>query len=400
MQTPKFTGIIVNGQSDLADLVVSEVDPIMQIVKKLSDHSTALAALREAPPDVLFVDVSEAAEAAIPLIERAQREAPGLRVVMIGAERNPDILLKGLRAGICDFFDLPRARAEIVPSLEKHLRQKTAIPKAGAEIAAVFSLKGGQGVTSLAVNLADTLQQLTGRRVLLIDLNLYIGDVSAYLDLEALYTPFDFLNDIERMDEQLLLSSLTLHPNGFRVLAASDEINDADRISGKDITRLLEVVRPHMDYILVDLPHTLSERTLAVTDTADHILLPVQQSIPVVKHVRKTLELFEQLAYSREKLKIVANRFQAANDITREDLESVFVQPLFATLRNDHATFEAAVAAGKPLGAAQGSKPVHRDYCDLGGRLFGIDLAPPAHSWWQKLVTRPHTGLEERHETQ
>ncbi|MBL0715186.1 MAG: hypothetical protein JJV98_15970 [Desulfosarcina sp.] len=388
MKTPKFTGIIVNGQSDLADIVINEVDPIMQIVKKLSDYGTALAALRESSPDVLFVDVSGTVDKAIPLIERARREAPELSVVMIGAERDPDLLLKGLRAGICDFFDLPRARAEIVPALEKHLRRKAASTVSTAEIAAVFSLKGGQGVTSLAVNLADTLHHLTDTRVLLLDLNLYLGDVSTYLDLGPLYTPFDFLNDIERMDEQLLLSSLTRHPKGFRVLAASDEINDADRVSGQDISRILEALKPYLNYIVVDLPHTLSERTLAITDKADHLILPVQQSIPVIKHVRKTQELFEQLNYDREKIKIVANRFQSSDDITREDMEAVFQQPLFATLSNDHATFLSAVVAGVPLDAAHGKKPIHRDYCALGIRLFGIPRAPPKRSWWQKLIHR------------
>src|SRR6266542_2389554 len=59
------------------------------------------------------------------------------------------------------------------------------------EVIAVFSVKGGVGKSTIAVNLAAGLLQMHSARPLLIDANLYFGDVPVLLDIAPKRSIFD-----------------------------------------------------------------------------------------------------------------------------------------------------------------------------------------------------------------
>ncbi|MCD6185035.1 MAG: AAA family ATPase [Deltaproteobacteria bacterium] len=255
-------------------------------------------------------------------------------------------------------------------------------------VTAVFSMKGGQGVTSIAINLADQINLLTGDKVLIVDLNLYMGDVSVFLELPSAYTPFDMVKDLDRMDKNLLFSSLTQHPRGFYILTAPDEVNDAEQLSSDDITRLLQVLRRYFDHIIIDLPHNFNERNMAAIDTADNLLLIVQQSMPVIKNVQKALKLFEELGYDEKKVKVVLNRCLTKSELTAEDISYVLNWPVFASINNDFIRLTDIINKGKTIDMAEPDLKINRDMEILAGLLTGIKLAKKSEKGWSEIISR------------
>src|SRR6185437_6636782 len=59
------------------------------------------------------------------------------------------------------------------------------------QIVAVFSNKGGVGKSTIAMNLAIGLRRLHGDRVLLVDADLYYGDLEPLLDAQGRHTIAD-----------------------------------------------------------------------------------------------------------------------------------------------------------------------------------------------------------------
>ena len=73
---------------------------------------------------------------------------------------------------------------------------------------ALISVKGGAGSTFLAANLAYALAH-RGRRVALLDLNLYLGDAAAHLGNDrSAFSLVDLARQTARMDATLLDASM------------------------------------------------------------------------------------------------------------------------------------------------------------------------------------------------
>ena len=377
----KIKGLIVTARPDLDSQLASEVRPIVDVMETVSDYGGAYGAVRDLQPGAVFVDIAGAEQTALNMIRRLTRHYPESRVYIVAQEKNPDLILEGFRSGAADYLLYPGSNG----SMREALRQTLGDAAGGSgELIALFSVKGGQGNTTLAVNLADHLQQLTWEKICLADLNLYRGDVGVYLNMNPDYTGYDLLKDIERVDQNLLFSSMAHHPAGFYVLPSTEEISDADQVGGEEMRRLLSVLQRHMDYVIADIPHDFAERAIAVLDAADTILLVAQQNLAGIKSVQQTLELFQQLNYGGEKVRIVLNRHLKKSDYTPEDLEKIFKQPVFGAVANDYAAAMQAVNKGKPLSAVKEKATINRDIQRLAKHLAGPAAAcHPAGPGWK-----------------
>ena len=142
---------------------------------------------------------------------------------------------------------------------------------------AIYSLKGGVGKTTLAVNLAWASATLSARRTLLWDLDpqggasYLIGDGKAMKDRAQAV----FAKDVE--PEKLIRPSTI---ERLDLLAADTSLRGLDRLfftldKKKRLAKLLESLAKHYDRIILDCPPGLTETSEQVMRAADIILSPV-----------------------------------------------------------------------------------------------------------------------------
>jgi pilus assembly protein CpaE len=392
--TQPFTGLIVSKDADLVERIRPQIQPLVRELKAVDGLRPALDAYRKAPSDLLITHLAENPRAGLKFVRQIKQHFPETAVIAVANEKNPDLILAGLRVGVSDFLVLPTRKEEIRIAVQRALSNGKS-PRSTAEIIALFSLKGGQGVTSLAVNLADQIQAIRDANVLLLDLNLYMGEVGAYLNSPPSYTPFDLLRDVERVDENLLFSSLNRHPRKFYVLTAPEEISDAEQITGDDVQRMLALLSEHFDYIVVDLPHTFSGQAMAAMDAADHLVLVTIQSITAVKAVQRTLELFKELNYDDKKVKILLNRYLKNSDLGIRELGDIFQRPIFAAVSNNYRVLNETANKHQVVSQAHGKSALNRDLQNLTRRLIGAQNGDSTDSRLKGLLRRIR-----RHETQ
>ena len=289
-----------------------------------------------------------------------------------------------MRARVTDYLVFPGTNGSLLKSVRQAMGNYNS--QAG-ELIAVFSIKGGQGNTTVSINLADHIQKITGEKVLLSDFNLYRGDIGTGLDISSSYTGFDLIRDIKRMDKNLFFSSLYHHSRGFYVLPSPEEISDADQISQEDINSLLSLIKQYMDYTIIDMPHDLSERSLTLLDSADRILIIAQQSLPVIKSVQRTLELFEDLHYGAGKVEIVLNRYCKNEEFNPNDLANIFKQRLLSVVTNDYRSVTQALNRGKPVSLIKEASRLNEDFRRLAGAVTGIKTNSAKMNGWRGFVS-------------
>ena len=342
---------------------------------------------------IVFLDFREIKSDGVRFMENLVRSC-GAKIFVVTDQRNSEIILDLMRAGVTDVLAFPLDPVEVLGAVRRVLEQQGQ-EKSQGQITALFAVKGGQGTTSLAINLADHIAGLTGDKCLLADLNLYAGHVSVGLDIKRSYTPFDLYQDLERADEDLLFSSVEQHERGFYVLGMSDKIGDATEISGEGLSSMMEFLKKKVSHTVLDLPHDFSEAALVGLDAADRILLIVQQNYVSLKSAQLALLVFSNLSYDQDKIEIIINRYDAGSEIKRPDIERALKKPVLATVRNDFKSMIHSFNLGQTTAGLDHQNKINRDFKGIASLITGVNAdSKKKKSWWRKRMARRRPGVK------
>jgi len=232
--------VLLIGASAERDKVVRAALRDVAIVR---GERTLSAALASGGVRLALVDLVGDVAAGLRAIEELQRSAHAVPVIALAATKDPDLILQAMRAGAREFV-VPSDVGELARVVEQ-LSRKLSLDAATGQVVSLFSAKGGLGATTLAANLAGTLALEPDARVVLVDLDLQLGDVLVFLDAASRYTIADVLHNQRRLDRELLSSSLVRHSSGTYLLAQSDHLEEADKVTPAQIPALLGFLSRH-----------------------------------------------------------------------------------------------------------------------------------------------------------
>jgi len=296
---------------------------------------------------VVPIDVGD--DAGIGRIEEMKRLRPEIPIIATGPAPIPDLILRAIRAGAIEYLVRPIQPVELGQALER-IRIKTGQDRSYGKCIAVYTAKGGMGGTTLAVNTAFALaRSAEERRVALVDLVVMGGDVRIFLDMKPDRTIKDLAEEIDSLSRHEMVRYLHAFEEGVCVCADPNLPDEGELLTGRRIVSVLRRLTQEFAYTVVDCEHTLNERTLAVLDFADEIVLIAHLTLPAVRGLQRTLDVFARLNYPPEKVSIVVNRYGSKGDLTLSDLEKVLERPVTATIPNDYKATIDAAARGLPI---------------------------------------------------
>jgi chromosome partitioning protein len=150
-------------------------------------------------------------------------------------------------------------------------------PEVG-EIIACANQKGGVGKTTTVVNLASYLA-LAGDRVLVIDLDPQGNATSAFgVDRGRDRSVYDAVIDQTELAELAIgtaIDGVTLIPSSIALAGAEVELTPIEQRERR-LAGLLEPLRKHYNYLLIDCPPSLGLLTINALTAADSALIPIQ----------------------------------------------------------------------------------------------------------------------------
>jgi len=310
-------------------------------------------------PDAALVAIEPDAAEAFAFVGRLVRD--GVKALVVGTQKDADLILRAMRAGASEFA--------VAGDLEHLLQAVRSLLRPPGDsrlgrVTTVFAPKGGVGATTLAVNLAGALAK-RGERTCLLDLDLEMGDVLAFLDLAGSYGVADVIDNLHRLDRDLLETSLPRHRSGIHVLAQSNKVEDAEAVDASALGRLLDFLRHHYQHIVVDGARGFDELSLAALDSSQRILLVVTQEIPAIRNARRAAELFRRLGYGEDRVRLVVNRHQKKARIPDEVLVETAGLPIAARVGNDYQAVDRAIHAGALVVDDAARSPLAHDLTSL-----------------------------------
>ena len=296
---------------------------------------------------VLILD-ADSPEKEFSFIKKLVGGNPGTAIIAAAPNASPALILGSMRAGVNEFLQIPVIPEEFETVLKRVAELRVAdhnSPGKSARVIAVFSGKGGAGVSFIGTNLAASFSEPT----VLVDLNLQAGDAASFLGLDPKYSVADFARNRSRLDDSLITSLLTAHSAQLSLVAAPDEAHEAEEVKPEDISEILHLLGQKFERIVVDLPHTFDPITIAALDLADDILLTLTLDIPGIRSTKRALKVFDNLGYPRQKVSVVVNRWSKGIDVELHKVEGHLGEQLIGFVPNDYRKVMESINLGRPL---------------------------------------------------
>jgi pilus assembly protein CpaE len=328
-------------------------------------------------PDVVVLDATVAAEAALGLAARFDQELPGTGVVLIGDPAS--LAVAAMRVGARDVLPvdvstrLLRETLQRVGSVVEQRRARvhvsTPVPGVQSEpgrVVTVLSPKGGAGKTTIATNLSVGLAQQVPGGVVLVDLDVQFGDVATALSLQPEFTLEDVVQGSALHDPIALKTRLTLHESGLSVVCAPESPVVADSITAEQVSELLTALARQFRYVIVDTAAGLEARTLAALDHTTDPLLVTTFDVVGARGLRKEIATLRELGMLTNARQVVLNFSDPKSGLGMNDVEETIQTRVDVAIPHSKAV-TTSLNTGTPLLLQRPKDPVSKQLRKLIG---------------------------------
>jgi pilus assembly protein CpaE len=352
----------------------------LEVVGAANSGRSGIEAAKELRPDVVLMDINMPDMDGITATEFIRQQNPATQIVILSVQGDPNYMRRAMLAGARDFLTKPPALDELTAAMRRagkmahQERAKSAVMPGMAgsgmamqaasgifgKIIVVYGPKGGTGTTTIAVNLAITLQSEESR-VALVDGNLQFGDVAVFMNEQVRNSILDLAPRAEELDPEVVNNVMLTHTaSGVRLLAAPNRPEYAENVSGEQYGKVLKYLRTMFSYIIVDASSALTDIVLAAMDTCDIVILITTQEIPAIKNARLFLDLADVLGIKRRQILFVMNRFDKRIGITPEKVSESFKQEIAAVIPFEDRVVVPSVNRGVPFMLGDRTRPIAR----------------------------------------
>jgi pilus assembly protein CpaE len=338
---------------------------------------------KEAKPDVILMDINMPDMDGITATESIRRNVPFAQIVILSVQSDPNYMRRAMLAGARDFLTKPpsideltsairragaMAHEERLKSNQSFLPQGTGVgttamsmPNATfGKVIIVYSPKGGTGCTTVATNLAVSLNN-EETPAALVDGNLQFGDVAVFLNEQGKNSVVDLAPRADELDPDVVQGVMITHaPSGVKVLTAPYRPEYAESVTGEQFSKVLRYLRRMFSYVIVDTSSSLTDITLGAFDASDLLVLVTTQDIPSIKNCRLFLDLADALGINRKRILFIMNRFDKRIGITPEKVSENFKQEIVAVIPLDDRVVGPSINRGIPFMLGDKSRPVAR----------------------------------------
>jgi pilus assembly protein CpaE len=335
--------------------------------------------VRAANPDVTLVDIpADNPSLALRAIELLHQEMPDAAIFAIGILTHPQVIVNAMRAGAREFIERPTNTTDL---LEAFVRLTTAQRKSRQEgirgkVFSVVNAKGGNGATTVAVNLALALHSAYGQTAL-VDVA-PLGHAALHMNLKPAFNVADAMRNLYRMDASLLESFMTRHNGGLQLLAGTNLPAALDPTTA-EFVRLFDMLVSHFRYVVVDVSSRFDAATRLIASLSETVLLVACSDVASLWSAARVQQYLGETG-SRERVQLVLNRFRKVPGFSEADAEAAVGAKVIWRVPNQYFAISSAIDRGTPV-MDQRNSEIARCFAGLAQELTRNDAEVKRTAW-------------------
>ncbi len=370
--------ILVEADSTTAGVLIGALPAGSPVVARPDDIEGLLSGRGHSA--VVLGPTMEMAVAAS-LAERTRAAHPATTVVLIRHDLAPEVFAQAMQVGIGAVVaaDDPSALGTALSRAKvtwETIHGPTDPGDRDGRVITVFSPKGGVGKTTMAVNLSVALAR-TRAEVCVVDLDLAFGDVAITMQIIPEHTITEAAESEQDLDYSLLQKLLTRHESGITILAAPTHPEGRDAITASLTRRVIQTLRRHFDYVVIDTPPGFDDQVLGAFDETDEVVIVATLDVPTIKNTKVALETLDLLRLVPNGRHLLLNRADEEVGLSLANVEEILGMPVSVSLPSSTAV-ASATNHGRPIVLSKPDHPVSKALAQFARRLAGDEAKAKA----------------------
>lgn len=118
------------------------------------------------------------------------------------------------------------------------------------------------------------------------------------------------------------------------------------------VTRLLDLVSSHFDFVVFDMPRTWFSWTDNVLLGSNTVFIVSETTVPSLRQARQLVDAIRERLGEQRSPQVIVNRFEQkffSAGLRKADIERAIGEPLAALVPNDYSLVREAIDRGVPL---------------------------------------------------
>jgi len=282
--------------------------------------------------------------------------------------------IAGLQAGADDYVSKTVTPTELQLRIQALLSRKSTtegtFSQSGARTITVFSLRGGVGTTSIAVNLSIALSRVWGGEAILWDMALTSGHCALLLNTKVKNTIASLANwQDEIVENKTIADMLIKHESGIKLMPAPFKPAEAELITTKTIDLVWSYLQGNSAYIVVDAGNHFTDPILTILERSDTILLVLSPEFASVKSAVDVVEIFDKMRFEPQKVIPVVNDIFPSPYIPLNKISQVLGNRTPVEIPYDSLAIIQSINSGKPILMASPKSEISQAFLDLASKF-------------------------------
>jgi len=344
------TILVIDDDKDILRLLEFTLKRAGHSVLIANNGEEGLAETRDKNPDLVVCDVMMPKMTGYEFCKqvRADEEIKDIPIIMFSARFQPVDKKTALEAGATDYLPKSTAPDALVSRITELLPTATQ-PAPARGVIGVFSLRGGAGVTSLAVNLSIALTLRHKTSVGLVDLALRGGHASVMMGLRPTSNVAHAIANITgNFNRNTLKPHFIQHSSGVQLLASAPTFIQELSPTDNSLFNLVSSFKNVFPLTILDVPHVLEPHFSPILQFIDKIILLLTTDMPSLQSTAIAIQGLTKLGLTDKNIILVTNQVTPYNTLPLATIQKALKRPILAEIPFD-ADMVKAVNSGKPL---------------------------------------------------
>jgi pilus assembly protein CpaE len=369
-------------QNELSAAMASFPCRLVIDLRDCRNVETSIKKVDRRKPDVVFVEMRGSFNPGSVVAKVKALDEPPF-VVAMHASPNVDLVMAAMRAGADEFLSEPIGD-NFTTVIQR--AQSAAAHRCEGKVLGFVSAKGGCGATTVACHAAVEIaagSAETGKRALLMDLDLDAGLTRFIMKAKAEFSVVDAVKNLDRLDQDFWSRLVSSPVPGLDVLGAPLTQRGGEALDWNEVHHVINFARRNYEWTILDLGKGFGRLPASILAEPDQMMLVSTPEIGALWASQRAQRLLEERGYAMERLRVVLNRFPRESPMSVADLERITGLRIFSSLPEDYKALVECYSFGRLLpkgnrlaGAVQG----------LANQLTGRPAPPARPSFLSGLI--------------